>query len=225
MTTLEASPALETSNTPRRMSYAEFRAWAGEDTRAEWVNGEVILLMPPKHPHQSMVAFLHSLLGAFIRLYRLGELIVAPFEMRLTPDGSAREPDLMFIAQNHLERVTPERVVGPPDLIIEIISDESVHRDRVDKFDEYEAGGVPEYWLIDYRAGHPRRADFYRPDREGRYQRVTLGEDGRYHSSALPGFWLNVDGLLTDHPDWLKALAEVVGPEQLAEAIRLATGD
>jgi hypothetical protein len=37
-----------------RMSYEEFLAWADEDVHAEWVDGEVIVQMPPQVPHQRM---------------------------------------------------------------------------------------------------------------------------------------------------------------------------
>ena len=41
-----------------RMSYDEYLARAEEDIHAEWVDGEVILQMPPKQPHQLVVVFL-----------------------------------------------------------------------------------------------------------------------------------------------------------------------
>ncbi|MBI3362158.1 MAG: Uma2 family endonuclease, partial [Chloroflexi bacterium] len=119
------------------------------------------------------------------------------------------------------DRLTSERVAGPPDLIIEVVSDDSVHRDRVDKFDEFEAGGVPEYWVVDYRESR-RRADFYQLDRRGQYQRAAIGEDGIYRSAVLPGFWLKADWLLADELDWLTALGQILGPDKLAEAVRQA---
>ena len=221
MTTRELSVETTATLPDRlRMTYEEFLAWAGEDTRAEWVEGEVIVFMPPKNLHQTMVGFLYVLLSAFIRLHKLGKLQVAPFEVKIKPDGNSREPDLIFLTNEHLDRLTADRIAGPPDLIIEVVSDDSTHRDRVDKFDEYEAGGVPEYWVIDYRAAR-RRADFYQLDRRGQYQRAAIGDDGIYHAAVLPGFWLKLDWLLADELDWLKALGQIVGPERLAEVIRL----
>jgi Uma2 family endonuclease len=151
----------------------------------------------------------------------LGQLRVAPFELKITPQGNSREPDLMFIAKPHLDRLTEERVVGPPDLIIEIVSDASTHRDRVDKFDEYEAGSVLEYWIIDNRPGR-RRALFFLLDNQGQYQSVPVGADGVYRSVALPDFWLRVEWLWAEQPDVLRALAEVIGPERMAQALRQA---
>jgi Uma2 family endonuclease len=71
------------------MSYEEYLTWANEDVHAEWVNGEVIVHMPPKQPHQIVVAFLLQLLGLFIQLFHLGRLLPAPFEMRAVPNGPA----------------------------------------------------------------------------------------------------------------------------------------
>ncbi len=204
---------------PLHMTYEEFLAWAGEDVHAEWVNGEVIAQMPPKDPHQTLIEFLHHVLGLFIRIFDLGRLRLAPFELRLRPDGPAREPDLMFLAKTHLDRLTPERVAGPPDLVIEVVSDESLYRDRVDKFDEYEAAGVPEYWVLDNRPGQ-QRAWFYQLDRTGRYQPVQPDAQGIYRSVVLPGFWLRVEWLWEAQPDALRALGEIVGLEQFVEALR-----
>jgi Uma2 family endonuclease len=204
-----------------RMSYEEYLAWADEDTRAEWVDGEVIVSMPPKDLHQRLVEFLYYLLGTFIRLNGLGLLRIAPFEVKLSAEGPARQPDLMFLRAAHLDRLTPERVVGPPDLIIEVVSDDSEHCDRVDKFNEYEAAEVPEYWILDNRPQR-RRAYFYRLGVEGQYLQVGLEPGGIYRSVVLEGFWLRVGWLWAPEPDPLRALAELMGPEQMAEALRRA---
>lgn len=204
-----------------RMTYEEFLQWADEDVHAEWVDGAVTVQMPPKDPHQTLVAFLHHVIGFFVRIFDLGRLQIAPFEVKLWSEGPAREPDLLFLAKGHLDRLTPERIVGAPDLVIEIVSDDSVHRDRVDKLDEYETAGVREYWILDNRP-QQRRAWFYRLDQAGRYQPASIDADGIYRSAALPGFWLRVDWLWEDQPNELGALAEIVGPERFSEALRRA---
>lgn len=209
----QAAPARQEQRL--RMSYEEYLAWADEDIHAEWVNGEVIIPMPPKPRHQQVVAFLLQLMGLFCQLFRLGRLLPAPLEMRAIPDGPAREPDLLFIAQEHLDRLTDARLHGPADLIVEVVSDDSVSRDRSDKFYEYQAAGVREYWIIDPRPGY-ERADFYVLDARGRYRPVPIDPDGRYHSTVLAGFWFEVEWVLSEEPpDTLQALAQIVGSEQL----------
>jgi Uma2 family endonuclease len=177
-----------------KMSYDEFLVWADEDTHAEWVDGEVIIQMPPKNIHQVVLGFLYGLIHLYVDLFQLGELRVAPFEVKLWPDGPAREPDLLFLAAQHRHQLTEDRLEGPADLIIEIISKESVHRDRHTKFNEYSRAGVVEYWIIDPRPGK-QGADFFRLDERGQYQLYATEEDERVVSYVLPGFWLR--------PAWL----------------------
>jgi Uma2 family endonuclease len=176
------------------MSYEAFLAWADEDIHAEWVDGEVIIFMPPVYRHQAIISFLCQLLGLFVEADDLGVVLIAPFEMRARPGGSAREPDLLFVARAHLDRLTPERLVGPADLVVEVISESSVGRDREEKFREYAAAGVPEYWLFDPRPGQ-QRADFFRLTEAGTYEPARADAEGRYHAAVVPGFWLD--------PNWL----------------------
>ena len=174
---------------PPKMSYEEFLAWADEDTLAEWVDGEVVMYSPASDRHQDISGFLESVLRSFVEVRQLGIVRSGPFQMKLE---HGREPDLLFVAQEHLERLKETYLDGPADLVVEIISPESLVRDRGTKFAEYEAGGVPEYWLLD-----PLRlwAEFYQLGEEGRYEIAFVGREGVYHSERLPGFWLRVEWL------------------------------
>ena len=129
----------------------------------------------------------------------------APFVVHLAPGAPAREPDLIFVAREHLDRLKPAQLDGPPDLIVEIISPSSRSRDRGEKFYEYEAGGVPEYWLLD-----PIReqAEFYLLDEGGIYRLAAI-EEGIFRSRALEGLWLQVDWLWQEElPPLLDVLRE-----------------
>jgi Uma2 family endonuclease len=124
---------------------------------------------------------------------------------------------LLFIANNNLERLTDDRLIGPADLIIEVVSKDSVRRDRVDKFDEYEAAGVGEYWILDNRPKR-NRAQFYQLDEAGQFQPITP-KDGVYRSAVLNGFWLRLEWLWQAQPDIWLALAEVIGPAKMQQAL------
>lgn len=201
-----------------QVSYAEYLAWEHSGGLVEWVNGEIIIHMAPKEYHQRVVVFLTTLLQSYVRLYRLGRVIAAPFAMRVLPEGNAREPDLFFLATANLSRLSEHVLNGPPDLVIEVISDDSVVRDRDEKFYEYQQGGVREYWIIDPRPQR-LRADFYVLDAHGRYQPVPI-PDNRYQAAVLPNFWLDVEWLWADDPNPLAALAAIVGIEQMVQALR-----
>jgi Uma2 family endonuclease len=203
---------------PLRISYDEYLAWDYQYGLTEWVNGEVIFPMPPHHMHQRVVEFLDRVLGLFVQIFRLGMVRVAPFSMRALPDGNAREPDLFFLAAEHMARLTERELKGPADLIVEVISADSIGRDRADKFYEYQEAGVREYWIIDPRPDK-QRTDFYVLDAKGRYQPVPL-DAGIYRSTALPNFWLNEDWLWADELNALAALAEIVGIERMIAALQ-----
>ena len=217
----QASSIETAAQLKRRMTYEEFLAWADEDVHAEWKDGKVTVHIPQKPPHQILSQFLSYILGLYIRIRELGRLYVAPIEVKLWSGGPAREPDLVFVSNDHLDRVTAERIIGAPDLVVEIVSDDSVHRDRVDKLDDYETIGVSEYWIIDNRLNQ-NRAWFYRLDQFGQYQLVPIGPDGIFHSEIIPGFWLRLGWLWVAQPNELRALAEIVGPDEFAQAMQRA---
>lgn len=190
-----------------RMTYEEFLAWADEDTLAEWVDGEVVMYSPASRLHQEIGGFLYKVLSAYVQLHHLGVVVQAPFQMKLT---QGREPDLLFVASAHLDRLQETHLEGPADLVVEIVSPESLARDRGTKFDEYETGGVQEYWLLD---PHRRWAEFYHLE-TGRYRPVFSGDTGIYHSHVLPGFWLRVEWLWPESlPPVEDVLLEVGGAD------------
>ena len=183
--------------TPRcadTMSWEQFLDWMDEDTLAEWVDGEVVVTSPANRDHERLFRFLLVVLQAYVEVHQLGEVLGSRFFTRLPRSG--REPDLMFVATAHLDRLTPTYLDGPPDLVIEIVSPESEQRDRVDKHREYEQAGIPEYWLIDPAR---REATFFLLGAEGRYAPAPLAH-GAFHSTVLAGFRLPLDWLWTPPP-------------------------
>ena len=194
---------------PLRMSYEEWLAWDGPTMMSEWVDGEVIVFMPTTVGHGRLQRFLYFLLGLYVENRRLGEVLAAPTELRLVPGRVSREPDLVFVAREHADRVTDRRIERSADLVVEIISNDSVKRDRVDKLADYAAAGIPEYWTCDPR---PRRhrSDFYELGADGRYEAAPLDADGRYHSRVVPGFWLKPEWLWQDPlPEVRSCLLEI----------------
>lgn len=173
---------------PHPMSREAWREWASETERSEWVDGEVVTFMPPSRIHQLLVVWLTQVLGLFARRSGIGELVVAPFEMRLP--RSSREPDLMIVARERLHLLGPQRLDGPADLVVEIVSDDSTSRDRVGKLNEYESAGVREYWIIDPREGR-RSVALFLLDEAGRYRQARPDDAGRLHSTVLAGLWLD----------------------------------
>lgn len=189
---------VDLAETPLRdsetVSYEWFLETVGEDVRAEWVEGRVFQMSPPSDRHQDVSRFLSAILSHYAEAFSLGAVRPAPFQMKTGETLPGREPDLLFVAKDNLERIKKNRLVGPADLVIEIISPESRARDRGEKFYEYEAGGVQEYWLLD---PDREQAEFYVRDERGIYQLVPIGE-GVFESQVLPGLQLTVTWLWQD---------------------------
>jgi Uma2 family endonuclease len=177
---------------PRRMTWEEYLVWDCDGLRAEWVDGELLLMPPNSATHQRVLQFLLRLVAGYVEPRRLGHVTMAPFVMYLPTRPSGRQPDLLFLAAEHACRLLETHLHGPADVVVEVTAPESDARDRATKFLEYEVAGVPEYWLVD-----PLRSDawFFRLGTDAHYHRVSVAGDGIYRSRSLTGFAFRVDWL------------------------------
>ena len=206
-----------------RMTYEDFLTKIDEGVHAEWVEGEVIVFMPPKVAHQRFQNLLSTLLTDYVEAFDLGEVLAAPCEMLLVPGRISREPDILFVAKDHLGRLTEDRLEGPADLVIEFLSDCSVTRDRDVKFYEYQEAGIPEYWIFDTRR-KKERVDFYQLGADGKYHAIVPDADGRYHSRVLSGFWLMPAWFWQEPLPRPLSLLSQIAPHALRAALRETQG-
>ncbi len=155
---------------------------------AEWIDGLVIKMTPVRYKHNQFSVFFVDLFRQYLSRTGGGEVLVAPFVMRLSK--SSREPDVQVVLPANVARIKETYLDGPADLVIEIISPDSDSRDRVEKFTEYQAGGVPEYWILD-----PIYEEtlFYQRVENGLFRRAQLDENGVYHSLVLSKLALPVE--------------------------------
>lgn len=173
------------------MSLEEYRNLGEiEGLRIEWVDGEATVFVSVLKRHALMTAFLFRLFGGFVDLFDLGDVFTEPFGILLPARPSIRLPDLFIVLKEHRHRISREWFVGAADFVAEVGSEDSLTRDRRDKFLELQASGTPEYLWVDGREQHTG-FDFFRLDRAGAYQPVQPDEQGRYHSEVLPGFWFD----------------------------------
>lgn len=128
--------------------------------------------------------------------------------MRLPATDSAREPDLQIILDGNPGTLHDTYMEGPADICIEVVSPESISRDHGTKFEEYEKGGVGEYWIID--PVH-RECRFYHLGNDGVYVPQSEDADGYHTTPRLPNFRLHVPTL------WAEKLP---GPTQIAQTVR-----
>lgn len=184
----------------------EFVAQRDEDIKAEWVDGEVIVAAAATTKHVLLVGFLHTIIGLWGQIQKTGMVYGPELEIRLGELRRRRVPDLLFVRTERLNIVKTAHVEGAPDLIIEIVSQDSVSRDWRDKYLEYETAGVKEYWVIDPLA---KRVEAYTSGNNGKYMRIPEKKK-RISSVVLPGFYLKTDWLWQPQlPNPLEVLKEL----------------
>lgn len=189
------------------LTYEEYvKQFMGDERRTEWVNGDVILIMN-NVPHNRILFFLSQLVGLYLGLKPIGEALPAGISMYLEEQGRGREPDLLVVLNENKDRIQYNRIEGAADIAIEIVSPESRTRDYVFKYEEYEAGGVREYWLIDPLR---QQADIYSLGEDRRYHRLPTDAQGRLVSTLLEGFALDPNILWSDNPPAGEALISLV---------------
>jgi Uma2 family endonuclease len=117
------------------------------NTSTELWNGEIVMSPAPHPDHQEVVLNFAQRLKEFTAGSKPGKVYVSPVDVVLT-QRRVVQPDVLFIARSRLGIVT-DRIDGVPDLVMEVISETSWQRDRIQKKALYEQSGLPEYWIID----------------------------------------------------------------------------
>ncbi|GAB4406451.1 MAG: Uma2 family endonuclease [Bacteroidia bacterium] len=135
---------LEQEQQRRQQFYAE----VDEDMKAEFINGEVIIQSPVKKAHTDAVGALYMLLKAYVHVHQLGYVGYEKVMTAFTRNDY--EPDVVFFGlekSQHFQKGLWK--YPPPDFVAEVLSDSTEARDRGVKFQDFEAHGVQEYWIID----------------------------------------------------------------------------
>lgn len=181
-----------------------------EDFRCEYVDGVLFVHSPASLPHVNRVSFLVCLLRMFAEKRSLGLVFTSNAVMQI---GERRFcGDVSFIGAEHADRLRIDRVIGPMDLVVEIVSKSTRSYDLRDKRAYYREAGVPEVWFVD-----TGRNEFHVD-----YLDKSLGQDGmaygnellttgRWHSRVLSGLWVDVSWFWTDPlPNALDCLQSIL---------------
>jgi Uma2 family endonuclease len=159
--------------------------------------------------HQDVRLYLAVMFKTFVEMTDAGIVRDAPYEVLLGP-GQFIEPDLLFIASSSYDRLHDAYFEGAPDLILEVLTEESTAEDRGEKFVLYEKTGVREYWLVD-----PLRemVNLYVLGPDDRYNEVHPDTSGRFRSRTLKGFLFDTDRL------WKRVLPTTLETVEMVQAM------
>jgi Uma2 family endonuclease len=159
----------------RKLTYEDYERIPDDDgLRHEILDGEHYVSPAPFTQHQRVAVKLSVCLHFFVEEHGLGEVLTAPCDVLLSRHDIA-QPDILFISTERAGIATEKNIQGAPDLLVEILSDDTRKRDEGIKREIYERSGVNEYWLVD-----PVRQTALVYRREGgRFQRT-----GRFAAAA-----------------------------------------
>lgn len=129
----------------RRLSFYE---WIDENTKAEFINGKIIIHSPVKRKHWKITDLFSSLLSIYVRMKGLGVTGTEKVMIALTRNDY--EPDIVFFNKEKAATFEEDQVLFPaPDFVVEILSKSTQKVDKTTKKDDYAAHGIQEYWIID----------------------------------------------------------------------------
>jgi Uma2 family endonuclease len=175
------------------LTVADLDAYPDDGNRYELIEGEVYVSRAPHLPHQLVLQNLQVSLFNFLNEHPMGRLV--PGAGAIFSDYDAVIPDILFVSHKRWnEIVADNKIVGAPDLVIEVLSPgkENRERDLFVKRKLYAKYGVKEYWIVDTENLSILIFHLHGQTLE---QIATLTGDDELTSPSLPGFQLQANAI------------------------------
>lgn len=134
-----------------KLGYSEYARIPDDGRRHEVIDGEHVVNPAPNLYHQRLSRRIQYQLYQQIELTGRGEVFNAPADLQLSP-WDIVQPDLILVLSRNRAILTPIKIEGAPDLVVEILSGSSEHNDRVRKKELYRKSAISEYWVVDPEA-------------------------------------------------------------------------
>ena len=162
---------------------------------AELAYGALRVAEAPSVRHQQAVGAFHLALSQHLRGRRLGHVLLSPIDVVLDYERAlVVQPDLLFVSRARAH-VLKERVLGAPDLVLEVLSPNpriGALKERIDWFAEY---GVREIWLLHQTL---EQLEIIRVDEGRAMTSIPFDYAQPIRSHVLPGFTSTVSEILEE---------------------------
>ena len=180
--------------TTRTVTYEE---WLNlpvvEDAIEEVVNGEVRIMPPNKWKHTIIIENLSDALKSQVDRKTV-RVVASVFGLIIRKQPlTSRVPDLaVFLKKNIVEQ--DGYIHSAPELIVEVLSARNTRRVMTEKVSDYEAIGVPEFWIISPEA---RTIEVLRLE-EGKLRTMQVATAGQLSPKHFPGVAVDVPAIWPD---------------------------
>jgi len=183
-----------------------------EDTKAELIDGVMIVHSPAVLEHEDLCSFLGGLMGFYADVKELGKVIASGNGIVHLATCRRVAPDIFFIRQERVPVPLPKEFDGAPDLVVEILSPSNRSDDLNDKRAAYREAGVGEIWFVDeeYRKVIVDRKQVGETRGVALYVEDVITE-GKVASTVLRGFWADASWLWSEPlPNRMSCLQEIL---------------
>jgi Uma2 family endonuclease len=156
------------------------------------INYDLVMSPSPNPGHQDISFKLALTVGIFLNSKNdKGFVVSAPMDVKFD-DGNVLQPDLLYITAERKPEIVKDRIVGAPDLVIEILSPSNAYYDLRQKKDIYEKYGVKEYIIVD---PVQQNADLYALKDGAYYLHQKAQKTESLNSLLLPGLSFDLSKL------------------------------
>ncbi len=128
-------------------TYKDYAAVPEDGQRYDVVDGILYVLPANRVIHQQAIGEVMIYLHDFLRATDIGEVFLSPLDVELGPKDIV-QPDVTVVMDEHSDRVKESHIIGTPDLVVEVISANTMRHDVREKSDAYARAKVPECWLV-----------------------------------------------------------------------------
>ena len=165
--TRRASAEEPSKRYPRQGSYTlEDYLALPDEQRVELIDGVFYDMSAPTIPHQMIGGAVYARILNFLA-QKKGTCMpfIAPTDVQLDRDNrTIVQPDVMVVCDR--SKITPARIFGAPDFVLEVLSPSTKMKDILIKTAEYKNAGVREYWMADPKTEKITKLLFTDPDEE-----------------------------------------------------------
>jgi Uma2 family endonuclease len=188
------------------VTFEEFAQWKPENGKYELHDGVIVEMPQPTGDHENVVGFLTLEISVDIKQLGLPYFIPKTALIKPPDNESGYSPDIMVVNRSNLiheplwkKQSTVTQGASIP-LVIEVVST-NWRDDYFTKLGQYEAVGIPEYWIVDYAAlggrrflGSPKQPTISIYSLvEGEYQIIQFRGDDQIVSPTFPRFSLTAN--------------------------------
>ncbi|MCA8969091.1 MAG: Uma2 family endonuclease [Planctomycetes bacterium] len=173
-----------------QLTYDDYLRLPDDGRRYEILDGELFVSPAPMTRHQRWLVRLTALCFDVLESNGVGIVLVAPIDVEMGPHDIV-QPELAVVRTERRSILHDTRIIGAPDLVVEVLSKSTARIDLGRKSARYAHAGVAEYLIVDPET---RRVERRTDPRGDRYESIETFTE-RVMSQVFPELSFDIDEL------------------------------